>query len=92
MHIIAKVDTQEAEKILSARTDSEALRIKRFMAWPDLSRAPDSPLHEMVERILAIPEFKNLDTIETSEIVPVDITFDLFDFPADHPARSKSDT
>lgn len=92
MHIIAKANTEEAEKTLSARTDNEAARIKRFMAMPDLSRTPGSPLAEMVNRILAIPEYQKLDVIETSEIVTTDITFDLFDFPPDHPARSKSDT
>jgi len=41
---------------------------------------------------LAAPEFKGFDTIEVPEIVSTEITFDLFDFPKDHPARSKSDT
>jgi phenylalanyl-tRNA synthetase alpha chain len=59
---------------------------------PDLSRTPGSPIAEIVERILKSPYFKDLDTIQTPEIVPADISFDLFDFPADHPARSKSDT
>jgi len=30
--------------------------------------------------------------IDIPEIVPADISFDLFDFPAEHPARSQSDT
>jgi phenylalanyl-tRNA synthetase alpha chain len=32
------------------------------------------------------------DDVEIPEIVPASILFDLFDFPADHPARGKSDT
>ncbi|MCL5667202.1 MAG: hypothetical protein M1383_05545, partial [Patescibacteria group bacterium] len=36
--------------------------------------------------------FNNFDIVQTPEIVPADLSFDLFDFPADHPARSKSDT
>lgn len=59
---------------------------------PDLSRTPGSPLSEMVQRVKALPLFKDFDDIEIPEIVPASISFDLFDFPADHPARSKSDT
>jgi phenylalanyl-tRNA synthetase alpha chain len=77
---------------VNARTDAEAQRIKRYLAMPDLSRTPGSPIHEIVARILASDYFKGLDTIETPEIVPADISFDLFDFPVDHPARSTSDT
>jgi phenylalanyl-tRNA synthetase alpha chain len=89
------ISTDEQERILKtvdARTDAEAARIKRYLAMPDLSRTPGSPIHEIVARILASDYFKDLDTIQTPEIVPADISFDLFDFPADHPARSKSDT
>ena len=59
---------------------------------PDLSRTPGSPIAEIVQRILEHPYFKNLDTIQIPEIVPASVSFDLFDFAPDHPARSKSDT
>ncbi|MEK7582982.1 MAG: hypothetical protein AAB483_01085 [Patescibacteria group bacterium] len=59
---------------------------------PDLTRTPGNPLHDMVHRILAIPAYADMDVIEVPEIVPADISFDLFDFPKDHPARSTSDT
>lgn len=39
-----------------------------------------------------MPDYKEFDTIEVPEIVRADTSFDLFDFPKDHPARSKSDT
>lgn len=77
---------------LDRRQDSESKRIKRYLDMPDLSRTKGSPLYELVQRILNLSDFKNFDIIEVPEIVPVDISFDLFDFPADHPARSKSDT
>jgi phenylalanyl-tRNA synthetase alpha chain len=77
---------------LKEREDADARRMLRYLDMPDLSRTPDSPIHEMVERILAIPDFKDFDIIETPEIVPTSVTFDLFDFAPDHPARSKSDT
>jgi len=92
---IIKVTLPEEKTILeqlAKREDAEARRIERFLAMPDLSRTPDSPLAEMVQRILAIPDFKDFDVLEIPEIVPADISFDLFDFPADHPVRSKSDT
>jgi phenylalanyl-tRNA synthetase alpha chain len=79
---------QELEK----RTDIESSRIKRYLSMPDLSRTPGSPINEIINRILASPYFKDLDTIQIPEIVGSDTSFDLFDFPIDHPARSHSDT
>ena len=80
------------KKELEKRKDFEAQRIRRYLSMPDLSRTQGSPIAEIVKRILASPYFKDLDVIQTPEILPADISFDLFDFPADHPARSKSDT
>ena len=93
MNITISTDEESRlKKELEKRTDVEALRIKRYLSMPDLSRTPGSPLCEMVQSILSIADFKNLDVIQVPEIVPADISFDLFDFPADHPARSHSDT
>jgi phenylalanyl-tRNA synthetase alpha chain len=93
MNIIISTDEESRlKKELEKRTDAEAQRIKRYLAMPDLSRTEGSPIKEIVDRILASEYFKDLDTIQTPEIVPADVSFDLFDFPADHPARSKSDT
>ncbi len=92
-HII--IDTKEEsvlKKELTKRTDFEALRMKRYLAMPDLSRTPGSPIAEIVARILKSDYFKELDVIQIPEIVSASTSFDLFDFPADHPARSKSDT
>ncbi len=77
---------------LATRTDQEARRMERYLAMPDLSRTSGSPLYEIVERVKCAPAFKNFDIITIPEIVPTDISFDLFDFSPDHPARSKSDT
>jgi phenylalanyl-tRNA synthetase alpha chain len=90
-----KVDTSKQDELLKAlesRTDAEAARMKRYLAMPDLSRTPGSPLHEIFERVKNVPSLAGLDVIEVPEIVPVNIAFDLFDFPADHVARSTSDT
>jgi phenylalanyl-tRNA synthetase alpha chain len=85
-------DEMRLRKELEKRDDIEALRMRRYLSMPDLSRTPGSPLHEIVERVKQVPSLRGLDVIEIPEIVPADISFDLFDFPEDHPARSTSDT
>ncbi len=90
--IIDPTEEKKLESLLAHRTDAEAARMRRFMAMPDLSRAPESPLYEIVARARATSVLKDLDNIVIPEIVPTSITFDLFDFAPNHPARSKSDT
>ncbi len=93
MEIKISTDEQEALfKNLDTRTDAEVARIKRYLAMPDLSRTDGSPIKELVQKITTSPDFENFDIIEVPEIVSTEIAFDLFDFPATHPARSKSDT
>ncbi len=90
-----KISRAEEERLraeLEKRTDAGAERIKRYLAMPDLSRTAGNPIHELVQRIRAIPDFKNYDTIEVPEIMGTDVVFDLFDFPKDHPARFESDS
>ncbi len=90
-----KIDTTEEMaliKELDVRTDAEAVRMKRYLNMPDLSRTEGSPIKELVHRITTIDDFKTFDIIHVPEIMSTEIAFDLFDFPADHPARSKSDT
>lgn len=90
--VIPSPEEASLKKELESKTDPYSMRLKRYLSMPDLSRTPGSPIREIVDRILAHPYFKDLDTIQVPEIVPADISFDLFDFPADHPARSHSDT
>lgn len=93
MNIAIKSPEIEAlKKTLWSRTDPEGLRLKRFLNMPDLSHSAESPINEMVESIIKLPDFNDFDTIEVPEIVPASVSFDLFDFPADHPARSRTDT
>jgi phenylalanyl-tRNA synthetase alpha chain len=90
-----QISTDEQKRILETvdkRTDAEAARIKRYLAMPDLSRTPGSPLYEIVQAACNTPVLKGFDNIVIPEIVPASINFDLFDFAPDHPARSKSDT
>jgi phenylalanyl-tRNA synthetase alpha chain len=79
-------------KKLEPRQDTEALRMKRYLSMPDLSRKENSPIHEIVERILAEPDFKNFDIVKSPEVVSTEVCFDLYNFAPDHPARSHSDT
>jgi phenylalanyl-tRNA synthetase alpha chain len=89
------IDTTEEKRLraeLNSRTDAEALRMKRFLDMPDLSRTEGSPIREIAERVIAIPDFKDFDVLRVPEIVSAKESFDPFNFPANHPARSKSDT
>jgi len=89
---ITSQDESVLRQALIARNDADSMRMKRFLSMPDLSRTEGSPIKELVERIVAAPDFKDFDIVEVPEIVPTSIVFDLFDFAPDHPARSKSDT
>ncbi|MGC9602133.1 MAG: hypothetical protein ABSE76_00100 [Minisyncoccia bacterium] len=90
-----RISTAEEKRIIEGlkdRTDTDALRIKHYLAMPDLSRTPSSPLFELIKRACAVPSLQHLDNIVIPEVVPTHISFDLFNFAPDHPARSKSDT
>lgn len=89
---ISSPEEQEIRASLEKKDDPEAQRMLRFLHMADLSRTPGNPIAELVFRILKMPSFADFDTIKVPEIVPVDMSFDLFNFPADHPARSKSDS
>ena len=77
---------------LESKTDSESTRLKRYIAMPDLTRTEESPLKAVVEIVLNLPSLKKFDIIDTPEIISPEVVFDLFNFPKDHPARSRSDT
>ena len=83
---------EEIKRELATKDDPENKRIFRFLNMPDLSRTPGSPIEELAKRIIGLNIFKDFDVIDVPEIIPTDIYFELFDFPKDHPARSKSDS
>src|SRR3989338_2320179 len=89
---ISRVEEERLRSELERRTDVDAAQIKRYLTMPDLSRTPSSPLAEIVKRVKALTVVKDFDDIEIPEIVPASVSFDLFDFPVSHPARSPSDT
>ena len=91
-YIASKDEEKEILKKLEMRQNAETARIKRYLAMPDLSRTPGNPLRDIVEKAKSTTSLKDFDDIDIPEIIDTRILFDLFDFPADHPARSKSDT
>ena len=95
MALNIKIESEEESKLrdeLSKRRDPESERLKRFLAMPDLSRTPGSPLKEIVDRTLNVKGLEGFDVIDVPEITPTYILFDLFNMPPGHPARSPSDT
>lgn len=90
--VIAPPEEKKLREEVEKRTDAEAARMLRFLKMPDLSRTAGSPIYEMVQRIIALPDFKTFDVIQVPEIVPAKESFNLFNFPPDHPTRSSSDT
>ena len=47
---------------------------------------------KLFEKARQVPVMQGFDNIIIPEIVPADVSFDLFDFAPNHPARSTSDT
>lgn len=90
------ISTKEEEKLLKdleKRQDADAIRMKRYLAMPDLSRTDGSPIKELVQKVKNnVKGLQGFDDIKIPEIVPAKENFDLFNFPKDHPARTKSDS
>lgn len=91
-YIISTDEEKKAVQGLEGRKDTDALRIRRYLSMPDLSRTEGSPLKEIVERASRVKSLRGFDVIQIPEIVPAYILFDLFNMPPGHPARSTSDT
>lgn len=90
--VVSRTEEKKILEALRARNDPEANRLKRFLSLPDLSRSAGSPIAELARRIIELDYFRGFDIIDVPEIVRADVSFDLFNFPPDHPARSPSDT
>lgn len=89
---ISSPDEERLRGEIAKKDDPDSRRITRFLNLADLTRAEGHPIREIALRIFGIPEFRGFDHIKVPEIVRVDQSFDLFNFPPDHPARSPSDT
>lgn len=87
-------DPREDELIarLERREDFEALRIRRLLQLPDLTRTERSPVKLIVDAIVRLPRFQDFDLLDIPRIVSTEDNFDLLNTPADHPSRRKTDT
>ncbi|MDD5165635.1 MAG: hypothetical protein PHG25_03855 [Candidatus Pacebacteria bacterium] len=92
-HIIM-TDPNESKLIasLDGRTDTTALRIKRHLALPDLTKKANSPVKILFDQIINLPRFKDFDLVEFPKIVSVEQNFNLLNTPADHVSRKETDT
>jgi phenylalanyl-tRNA synthetase alpha chain len=77
---------------LDQRSDPDAVRIKKLLALPDLTRQTNSPVHYVIEAIKAVDLLAGHDDVGIPEIVSVEENFDLLATPSDHPSRSRGDT
>lgn len=87
-------DPAEAEALarLSAKADFEALRIRRLLSMPDLTRTLKSPVKHIVDAVLALPRFQEFDVLEVPRVVSTRDNFDLLNTSPDHPSRRPTDT
>lgn len=91
-HSVSLTEQERLIEQLNQRDDSEAERIKRYLSLPDLTREEGSPVKSITDRVVNLATLKSFDVIETPEFISSELVFDLFNFPLDHPARSRSDT
>ncbi len=89
---ITSPDEARLRDMLAKKDDADSKRLTKFLALADLTRTKGHPICELASRLFAIPDFKDFDHIQVPEIVRADQSFDLFNFPENHPARSASDT
>ena len=90
--LITSPEEVRLKQKLETKNDVFSTRLKRYLAMPDLSRTPGSPVEEVVKKAKNVSSLQGFDDIKIPEIVPTKILFDLFNMPEGHPARSKSDT
>lgn len=83
---------QQALSVLEKRADFKALRMKKLLALPDLTKKEHSPVKILFDRILELPRFKDFDLVDFPRIVTVEQDFDLLNTPKDHPSRRETDT
>src|SRR3989344_3241465 len=91
-YVIPLDHEKEILKSLENRDDTEALRIKRLLDLPDLTRKLGSPVKILFDQILNLPRFKDFDVVEFPRVVTVEENFDLLNTPKDHPSRKETDT
>lgn len=92
-HYTIPLDEQERHlEPLKQRKDGESNRLLKYLSMPDLTRLEGNPVKAVTDRVIDLPILRDFDVIETPHVISAEIVFDLFNFPKDHPARSRSDT
>ena len=76
---IKSKEEETLKRQLREKKDPESERLVRFLNMPDLSRLSGSPIYELAERIKKMENFADFDVLKVPEIVPADISFNLFD-------------
>jgi phenylalanyl-tRNA synthetase alpha chain len=91
---IVMTDQNESALIASvnSRADTTALRIKRLLALPDLTKKAHSPVKILFDAVMGLPRFADFDIVEFPRVVSVEQNFNLLNTPADHPSRKETDT
>jgi len=90
-----KIEDAFVEKLsteIKEKNDTNSLRIKRLLDYPDLSRQNNSPIKIILDRISAMIRFSDFDVIEIPEVISVENNFDILNTALDHPSRKKTDT
>ncbi|MEK7627763.1 MAG: hypothetical protein AAB397_04260 [Patescibacteria group bacterium] len=77
---------------LNKREDIKAERIKRLLAFPDLTEKENSPVKILFDQIINLPAFEEFDLVKFPRIVTIEQCFDLLNTSKDHPARRETDT
>ncbi|MFA6535911.1 MAG: hypothetical protein WC250_02065 [Candidatus Paceibacterota bacterium] len=74
------------------RTDFKGIRIQNLLKLPDLTLKTNSPIRFIVDKVVALPRFKDFDIVSIPQIISVKNNFDVLNTPKDHPSRRESDT
>ncbi len=90
--IIYNEDISKQINHLSGRNDPSAVRMKRMLAMPDLSRKANSPVFYIADAVKNCPALKSGDEVIFPEIVSVADNFDLLGADGNHPSRRTTDT
>ena len=91
-YVIPTDEEQKLIKSLEHRKDTDAMRIKKLLALPDLTHKTNSPVKILFDQILNLPRFKDFDIVKFPRVVTVEENFDLLNTPEDHPSRKENDT
>src|SRR3989344_9417734 len=91
-YVIPTDEEQKLIKSLEHRKDTDAMRIKKLLALPDLTHKTNSPVKILFDQILNLPRFKDFDIVKFPRVVTVEENFDLLNTPEDHPSRQENDT